>query len=314
MARPENWNKLLELHLRQNHGTAFQAFVSTVFGRVYGDAFVPIRAHRNAGDDGLDGFHTSDGTVYQCYGAENGVSKKPSYVCNKMVADHEKALKSGIGMSRWKFLHNMVDGLTADMTVTLNDLIKRGKTDGVEVGHFGLEGFRSMLRGMTDVDCQDIIGFMNSSDVDRTMLPAALSLVIADLVKSFNVAVDQSNGTWVVPVDKLAYNDIPPNWRLQMRQYYSFSPEVQAALATVDSDTVTKGIRGLYEDFRNQGLKPQDILHEMHAAIMGRITQENMEYREPAAMAVLATMFEVCVIFEENPVSTPAVLIHDLAN
>ncbi|MBW9113895.1 hypothetical protein JNB88_09635 [Rhizobium cauense] len=155
---------------------------------------------------------------------------------------------------------------------------------------------------------------MDSQDVDKSKLPPALSLVIADLVKSFGPAMDSSNGKWVVPVNKLTYNDIPLGWRIRMRQYYVFSPEVKASLATVDSDTVTNGLRSLYKDFRDQGLPPNDILHELHSAIMGRVTQENAEYREPAAMAILATMFEVCVIFEESPVSTPTVTIDDFAN
>ncbi|OCP01294.1 MULTISPECIES: hypothetical protein [unclassified Ensifer] len=314
MARPENWSKLLELHLRQNHGTAFQAFVNKVFGRIHGDNFVPIRADGPKGDKGLDGFLAPGGTVYQCYGAENGKSNKSSNVCKKMVADYQKARKSRIDLRAWKFTHNMVDGLTADMAITLDELTKQGEIDGVEVGHFGLEGFRSLLRNMTDEDCQDIIGFMESSDVDKSKLPTALDLVIEDLIKSFGASIDKSDGRWLVPADKLAYNDIPAAWRIRMRQYYAFSPEVNDSMATVDSDTVVAGIRHLYQDFRRQGLGPSDILHEMHAAIMGRITKENAEYREPAAMAVLATMFEVCVIFEENPVSKSTVPIHDPAH
>ncbi|MBW9113896.1 hypothetical protein JNB88_09640 [Rhizobium cauense] len=141
MARPENWSKLLELHLRQNHGTAFQAFVNKVFGRIHGNEFIPIRANGSKGDKGLDGFMAPGGTVYQCYGAENGKSQKSSNVCKKMVDDYDKARKSGLDMKAWKFTHNMVDGLTADMVMALDGLVKRGKSDGVEVGHFGIEGF-----------------------------------------------------------------------------------------------------------------------------------------------------------------------------
>lgn len=318
MPRMAIWNKLLELHLRRSNADAFQTFVNQFFGRVHGDAFVPIRPQGRRGDKGLDGFLAPGGTVYQCYGASNGESKDPDYVSKKMVKDYAKALAANIGMRSWKFTHNLVGGLTPGMLSTLNDLVVKGQADGVEVGHFGIEGFRAMMRDMNEDDRGDILGFMDAADVDHSKFSEVIEDVISDLIARFNKDVDPPDDKWLVPADKMDFNDIPKVWRKRMVSYAALASEVEEAINAYDKadgiDSISVGIGKMYVELKYQGLSANDILFELYSSIIGDITSATSAYREPAAMAVLAAMFETCVIFEQNPDTATLVPVDDPAH
>jgi hypothetical protein len=298
------WNSMLELHLRRANGNAFQDFVARFLGAIYGDDFVPIKTQGNKGDEGLDGFLLSGSVMYQCYGAENGKNKKSSNVETKMVADYDKALKAG-GLKGWKFTHNMISGLTTSMLKTFKALVERGETDGVDVKLFGIEGFKKALAGLSEDIKMELLGFVEAEQVDLELLPAALEELIGELVSKFETSMDGAATTWVIYEKKLEHNAIPGPWQHKLKSYYQFSEVVTDLVSGYDSaegvNAISEGFRNIYLQLELQDLAASEILFDIHEKIMGNVTAKSNEYRDIAALALMATMFETCVIFKDVP-------------
>ncbi|MGO9985963.1 MAG: hypothetical protein ACLPIX_17350, partial [Rhodomicrobium sp.] len=62
------WRLSLEVKLRRLHGDSLQDFFSTVMERVHGSDFIRVRPFGKLGDKGCDGYVSSSGRMYQCYG------------------------------------------------------------------------------------------------------------------------------------------------------------------------------------------------------------------------------------------------------
>ncbi|NUL18075.1 hypothetical protein HUN27_14595 [Agrobacterium tumefaciens] len=298
------WNSMLELHLRRANGNAFQDFVARFLGAIHGDDFVPIKTQGKKGDEGLDGFLLSGGVMFQCYGAENGRNKKSSNVETKMLADYAKAVKAG-SLTEWKFTHNMISGLTTGMLKVFKSLVERGKTDGVDVKLFGIEGFKRALSEMPEDKKIELLGFVEAEQVDLELLPAALEELISELASKFALSMDGATTNWVISENKLEYNAIPGSWQHKLRSYYQFS-EVVTELVSGYNDgegvnAISEGFRNIYLQLDLQDLTPSEILFDIHEKIMGSVTARSNEYRDIAALALMATMFETCVIFKDVP-------------
>ncbi|MCY0149635.1 hypothetical protein OEG84_18460 [Hoeflea sp. G2-23] len=88
-----NWREMLELKLRRSSRTEFQKFHADFMGRLYPNDYIPVGAHGNLGDGGMDGYLQSKNAVYQCYGADNGKSFNVRYVIKKITEDFDLAIK-----------------------------------------------------------------------------------------------------------------------------------------------------------------------------------------------------------------------------
>ncbi|MBX9457367.1 MAG: hypothetical protein KL863_15885 [Rhizobium sp.] len=288
------WNSMLELHLRRANGNAFQDFVARFLGAIHGDEFVPIKTQGKKGDEGLDGFLLTGDVMYQCYGAENGKNKKSSNVEVKMAKDYAKALKAG-GLKEWKFTHNMISGLTTGMLKVFKGLVEKGKTDGVAVKLFGIEGFKKALLEMSEDTKMDLLGFVEAEQVDLVLLPAALQELIEELASKFETSMDGATTNWVISEKKLEYNAIPGPWQHKLRSYYQFSEVVTELVSGYNDEegvnAVSEGFRNIYLQLALQDLTPGEILFDIHEKIMGKITAKSNEYRDIAALALMATMF-----------------------
>jgi hypothetical protein len=101
-----------ELRIRKAYGVAFQDFFSTVMEMAHGSDFVRVRPFGSLGDKGCDGYLSSSGRVYQCYGKAEDAPPNAAAIVNKLSDDYALAAAHLTGvMKEWHFVHNLVTGL-----------------------------------------------------------------------------------------------------------------------------------------------------------------------------------------------------------
>lgn len=307
------WLVALEARLRKANGDAFQTFFSALMGRVHGDAFVPVRPHGNLGDGGVDGYFCSDDTVYQCYGALGGLVHDLSYVREKMKTDYQKALNSTKGMKRWRFTHNLTEGLPKPLLDTFEEIRQAGKRDGIEVTLFGFESFQELLAKLDNDNREALLGVRAMQEVDRVALPREINKLIGDIMGQYDGDASAALAAGPVPQDKLDLNEIPQHWRAVLTGFFVHAPIAEYCLATFGehqaSETIPAFLRARYLNLRNQGLPPASILQELKTELLGSLPGGPDSSREAAVLTLLASMFESCVVFEDKkyiPLEEPA--------
>ncbi|MBY3249903.1 MULTISPECIES: ABC-three component system protein [Rhizobium] len=292
---------MLELKLRKSHGTAFQDFLGEFMGRIYPGDFVPIRAHGRLGDGGMDGYHKSTDTLYQCYGARNGAVVDVASVREKMVEDFYTARRTTPQMRKWMFTHNLID-LPRPMYDTLREIDVIAAQHGIESGFFDIHMFGSLLPRLSEDDLEDLIGIRVFNDADRDRLPETVSNIFAGIVAAMDQKLPDPSEIGEVPLDKMDYNLIPTRWRNNLTLFYSYSPIVTEILAAYPEELATETIpaylRSEYKKLKAQGNDAGSILKHLHEGLAGYVNES--DGRHEASMAILATMFESCIIFEDK--------------
>lgn len=299
------WEFALGAKLRMVNGNAFQALFNDFMVRVHGDDFTPIRPHGNLGDAGMDGHFTMNGTVYQCYGAENGHVIRHSEVCKKMKTDFETARASTDYMKEWRFTHNLVDGVTRQMNDTLQEIRRTAEPLGIGVGFFGLGSFRKLLKMMSEADRAAVLGVRAFNDLQIERLPSEISSLVKSLMEQVHLVRDtiKENPAAPVPENKLEINKIPEHWAVQLKFFLRYSHIADAVIRNAaDKNTpifLPAYFRTKYEAFRNEGMNPTQIIVNLKALVAGQVVDLVDDQRDIATMALLANLFESCVIFEE---------------
>ncbi len=101
-----------DLKIRNAYGVAFQDFFSTVMEMAHGNDFVRVRPFGSLGDKGCDGYLSSTGSVFQCYGKLEDAPTSVATVVKKLGDDYALAASHLIAvMKGWHFAHNLVNGL-----------------------------------------------------------------------------------------------------------------------------------------------------------------------------------------------------------
>ncbi|UIY23552.1 hypothetical protein LZK76_17415 [Rhizobium leguminosarum] len=288
--------------------------------RVYGDDFIPIKPHGNLGDGGMDGHFMMNGTVYQCYGAENGHVLRHDYVCKKMKDDFEHARSTTDYMKEWRFTHNLVDGLTREMNDALQKIMQEAEPLGIKVRHFGLAGFRELLSKMSEADRVAVLGVKAVNDLQLERLPEEISALVKALMEEVRPVRDtiKEDPAGRVPINKLQINDIPEHWTVQIKFFLRYS-QISRAVVTRSGDRKTPiqlpaYFRLKYETLRNEGLNPTQIILNLKALVVGQVIDLVDDLRDFAAMTLLADLFESCVIFEEAKKEELREVENDLAD
>lgn len=292
---------MLDLKLRSSDGKSFQDFVADFLSRLYPGDFIPVRVHGNRGDGGMDGFRPSDGTLYQCYGARQGFVERIDGVCGKMKADFETARANTPGMKRWLFTHNLID-VPRPLVDAYSELRTAAETHGIEVGLLGPPMFRQLLDGLNEEDLEDLIGVgvYNADTVER--LPEAVNQIIKRMIESLDAAPPRDRRQGKPPVEKFDYNDIPSRWRANLTLYLLHAPMVAGILGSFPDGTAPLVLPDFmhmrYVALKAEGFDAGGILKHLHEELAGYVNEHDGRYE--AAMAVLASMFESCVIFEDR--------------
>jgi hypothetical protein len=296
------WRIALELKLRKSSGDAFQDFFSTVMAKVHGSDFVRLRAFGALGDKGCDGYLSSMGHVYQCYGALNGDSGKVAYLVGKMGDDFAKAL---IGVSEimkaWHMVHNLVDGLPIEAVQTLKEL--ETANVGRAFGFIGMEGFEERIFALEIDKIQDLLGIVATSQDAQNMQAAELRDLVANVAQAADEVLFDVTTIRPVPANKLDFNKLPSHWRSLIANGWQNAHHVDQYLARhhdpLVGERIAQALRVRYQYLKTQSLSPSAImasLYEMVAGI-GSVTPA----RQVAAQALLAFLFESCDIFEDSP-------------
>uniref|UniRef100_A0A9E7ZZS4 ABC-three component systems C-terminal domain-containing protein n=1 Tax=Bosea sp. NBC_00436 TaxID=2969620 RepID=A0A9E7ZZS4_9HYPH len=296
-----SWRPMMDLKLRSSDGKSFQDFFSEFFSRLYPDDFIRVRPHGNRGDGGVDGFRQSDGTVYQCYGAREGYVHRIDSVSDKMKADFETARISTRGMRRWLFTHNLTD-VPRPLLDAYQEVLTAGRSHGIEVGMLGPQVFQELLKNLDEEDLEDLLGIRpyNLDEVER--LPETVNLIIRRMIEQMDVAPPRDRRHGKPPVEKFDYNDIPPRWRNNLTLYLLHAPLVRDLLASFPDGATAlimpDFMRLRYVTRKAEGFDAGGILKLLHEELAGYVNEHDGRYE--AAMAVLAAMFESCVIFEDK--------------
>ncbi|MDK4724934.1 ABC-three component system protein [Rhizobium phaseoli] len=292
---------MLELRLRKSHGTAFQDFLGDFLGRIYPGDFVAVRAQGSLGDGGMDGYLNSTDTLYQCYGARNGAVADVKTVCRKMVEDFHTARLTTPRMRRWMFTHNLLD-MPRQMVDTIDEIRVIAAEHGIQTGFFNIDMFRNLLPRLSEDDLEDLIGIRVFNDADRERLPQTVSDIFSGIVAAMDQRLPDRTEIGEVPLDKLDYNSIPTRWRNNFTLFYSYSPIVTNILSAYPEEAATETVpaflRSEYKKLKAQDNDAGSILKHLHESLAGYVNESDGRYE--ASMAILATMFESCIIFEDK--------------
>ncbi len=297
MAR--QWTPLLELQLRKRHGVAFQDFLSDFMGILHPGDFIRVKAHGRLGDGGMDGFRQSDGTLFQCYGAHNGHVQNHKHVCEKLAEDFEKARLTTPGMKRWLFTHNLID-IPHPVVKSFLELKSSIEPLGIEAGLFGYDNFRSLLPGLTDDQLEDLIGVAVYSKIDTERLPENVNLIIERVMASMDSPEANVRDVTIPPRDKLDYNDVPARWRANITMNLMHADTVKAIIGADERapDGMPSFMKRRYLELKAQGFDAGVILGFLHEKLAGYINEFDGRYE--AATAIVAALFESCIIFEDK--------------
>ena len=297
------WRISLELKLRKSSGDAFQDFFSTMMVKVHGDDFVRVRAFGALGDKGCDGYRKSCGEVFACYGALNADSGKVAYLIGKMGSDYAKAVQAIPSiMKEWHMVHNLVDGLPVEAIEKLEEL--RQADTQRKFGFIGIEGFEQRIFSLDPAKIEDLLGMVATSQDAQNLQPAK----VRDLVAAIASAADQVqfdvDAIGPVPVEKLAFNQLPNHWLAFMQSGWQNAHLVDEYLdqhpEPLVGERIAQAFRVRYKYLKDQHLSPSAIMSALYEDVVGigRVSPA----RQVAAQALLAFLFESCDIFEDHPV------------
>jgi hypothetical protein len=292
---------MLELKLRRSSRTQFQAFHADFMSRLYPEDYIRVSAHGGLGDGGMDGYLRSTNTVYQCYGADNGRSFNVASVTRKMIQDYNLALENNPDMKEWIFTHNLID-VPADVTKTIIQIENKATNDGIKVGIFGLQKFRDLLKNLSADDMDDLIGLRSLSAENAEQLPEVINEIIGRISEHYNNNIMSELPIRPVPLKKMEFNLIPIRWKNIFRTWVVYSSIVENILAEYPDESIPEFapiyINQCYLDLKKQGLDAQQILDNLCEKLAGYV--QNHDSRYEASLIVLTSMFESCVIFEDN--------------
>ncbi|MND84888.1 hypothetical protein D3C80_767890 [compost metagenome] len=310
------WEFLLGAKLRMTHGDGFQELFNDFMLRVHGDDFTPVKPHGALGDGGMDG--ALGNSVFQCYGAENGHVIDAARVCKKMTTDFDRACETTPSMKKWFFAHNLVDGVARPVVDTLAQIKERAIKINIEAGFFGLHGFRTLLRKMSEDDRTAVLGVRAQDDMMLARLPNAVNNLVSALIEEIKPVMETYENRSKVPRDKLQLNNISRHWTHQFEYFLMFSPISRAVMRRLGGEKqsllLPSFFRLRYEELKHEGMTSSQILNTMRALLAGNVRNLDDDLREFAAMTILADLFESCVIFEETRQEANQDEIYDLAD
>ena len=205
------WQIPLRLKLRQSSGSQFQDFVSLVMEKLYGSDYVRVRPFGATGDKGCDGYLTSSGVVFQCYGALNGDKTKASYLIDKMESDFHKARTQLLSiMKEWKMVHNLVDGLPITAVEKLHEIKNSYPT--IKSTFIGLEWFEEHLQRLHSDHKVALLGPVATNRDAQNLQVEELQSLVRHLSDSTRLMPTSETVIKPVPKDKLKANKLPIYW------------------------------------------------------------------------------------------------------
>lgn len=283
-------------------GVAFQSFFAEVMEVVYGSDYVKIKPYGSLGDKGCDGYLQSTGSVFACYGAQNGAAGTVAALLSKMNDDFDSAkLKLSKIMKCWCMTHNIVEGLPTD-ALELMQTFKDANT-GLEFEFHGQPRFVELFSQMTDVKRESFLGATARNKDFIALQMDDVRALVSGIMASIDGSVALSTPIEPVSPKKLDHNKIPQTWASVIAsgrmnsgfidQYFDAHPDPMCG------EQVAQKFRNKYQELKLQKLEPGAIMLELYVFIAG---PDNLDVTmQVAAHSLLAYLFESCDIFENAP-------------
>ena len=183
-------------------------------------------------------------------------------------------------------VHNLIDGMPTEATTTLKVL--ETANPKLVFGIIGLEGFSERVFKLTPYQIGTLLGPAASPDDAKNLDIATLRKLVNDLAAAANAAQPEAIDLRPVPVDKLAYNQLPNHWKFLISGGWINAPIVASYFERhpdpLTGDKVAALFKGKYTYFKTQYLAPGDITAALFELVTG-IPRAG----DPRAAQVLAT-------------------------
>ncbi|NIJ16037.1 ABC-three component system protein [Sphingobium vermicomposti] len=290
-----------DLKVRNAYGVAFQDFFSTVLEVRYGSDFIRVRPFGSLGDKGCDGYRSTAGQVFQCYGKLEDAAPSATGIAKKIVDDYVLAGGHlGTIMKEWHFAHNLVNGLPVEAVLKIEELKAAGSH---VVGTYGPTSLWAIVEELPDSALFSLLGPTATAEDSQNLKLEEVKLLTESLMASIATGSPASGEVKPVPADKLAFNKLPNHWVQLLTAASSNGPYLQQYFdqhPTVETGAeIAREFARRYAALKQEALAPGDIMDALYEQItgMGSVTA----VRQVAAQAVLAYLFDACDIFEDHP-------------
>jgi hypothetical protein len=296
-----NYKLSLELKIRNAFGTAFQDFFSTVMERLHGNDFVRVRPFGSLGDKGCDGYLSSNGQVFQCYGKLEDAPTNVTTIVNKLGDDYRLAvLHLKEIMKEWHFAHNLVNGLPIEAVLEI-ERMKTAFSDH-RFGVIGPAGLEERVFRLNERHLFEVLGPAATAEDTRNLRMGD----VRDLVEALMTSIDSGPVANIdvrpVPRDKLDFNKLPQHWcglvaaasqnAPYVKQYFEQHPEPEIG------ERLAKAFSQRYTALKQEHLSPGAIMDRLYEQITG--IGSVSAHRQVAAQALLGYLFDSCDIFEDQ--------------
>lgn len=277
-------------------GLAFQDLFASVMENAWPSDFQRVDPlGGQTGDLKCDGYWESHRCVFQCYGP---ASMRDRIVIRKIKGDLEGAVTHWHGrMSRWTFVHNQIQGLTARVVQCLDDL--KREHPGVEISVWGWPQMREQFRRLSDEARAELFGYPPSANLVHDLGFGDLVPIVGQIAKGEPSPADEFGKP--PSVTKLQKNSLDPDsasflqvgrLRVRLVEEY-FEQHHDPALG----DKIANAMRVQYQVLTNSGLGPNDVLFELQRFAGWDARAANRH--NAAVLAVIMYFFDRCDIFED---------------
>jgi len=299
---------VLRLKVRSSYGTAFQDFFSGVLEKTYVD-FVRVRPFGSLGDKGCDGYRSTNGEVFQCYGKLEDGALSAKGIAAKAKDDFllaSTSLKPLIAVTGWRFAHNLVDGVPVELLAAIETLKKENPEH--QIGLIGPSLLENLVLDLPSETLVELLGPAATAQDTANLRMEAVRDVVSAVMAAIGVGPVQNNPVLEVPLDKLEFNNLPEHWvqiisdatknAAHVATYFKGHPEPEAG------DNVAAAFAQRYRELKLEDQSPGDIMDALYLQTIGVGIVSAAQ--QVAAQALLAYLFEACEIFEARPASAAA--------
>lgn len=275
---------------------------------IHGDKFLPIGSDYSRGDLKCDGLLLDPLTIFACYGpvnaGANATEAAMKTAISKVDTDFAGALRHWPKLKVWKFVHNYVEQLPAQIVQKILELCEQHSAIKIEL--FGKEQFENALFSLDAKAIEALVGDAATDEDFRALQPTVVLSVVESIMAAVDHRLVPDDTPVEVPRQKLHFNGLSAH--SQDRIVKGMQNAVRVAKLVQDhQDPMLEGnlagaFKAKYLDFKAQSLDPDDILFHLYefAAGGGRTSAA----LDVSVWSLLAYLFEKCMIFEDKPVAT----------
>ena len=291
------WHLRFQNKFLLSRAAAFQDFFSTIMETRHPEDFQRVRPWGSQGDQKNDGYLKSTRTIFQVYApnelkAAEALAKihEDFFGCLPHWEDH---------FDCWTFVHNAKDGLGPEVLKYLLQL--NSDHTQIDVRHWGYEELRRVCFSISDAGLEVIFGSVPDVESMMTVGYEEIQPVIQAIART---PATSDEDLRPVSADKIQANMLSPAVQ-QFLHVGMVKANIVAAYLRKNhdpqlGDRVAARFKSEYESIRSREADPDLIFGQLLEFASG--TTLPSLGRLSAVLAVLAHLFEECVIFERPAV------------